>query len=220
MLDVALGTLVTYNPRAIGPETLADEAMELMSQLGVHHLPVVDPAQHLVGVVSHRDLADRGRRPSGCADLTRRGDLPVERLMAHTVFTIDHTAAPKSALQALLDHGFHSVPVLEDGVLVGMVTSSDFLRELSYGGWPVADDRVRDHMLTLSSDDLLFSAATETDALVEETSVVSPDQSLATAAGMMQEFGVREIAVVDDFGHPVGVLRDDDVLQAIMNSLT
>jgi CBS domain-containing membrane protein len=217
MLDLALGTFVTYNPRSISAITTVGEALELMDQLGIHHLPVVEHGSQIVGIVSHRDLATR--RPSSVGDVSNFDDLPVERVMVRIVFTIDHTASPKAALQAILDHGFHSVPVLEDGTLVGMITSTDFLRELTYGEWPICRDNVGDHMLSLSSDEVLFSAATETDALVEESSVVSPDQTLGTAVGLMLEFGVREIAVVDDVGQPVGILRDDDILRAIVNFL-
>lgn len=221
MVDIALGTFVTYNPRAIAPEIRICEALDLMNRLGVHHLPVVDYEHRVVGMVSHRDLSSHGRQPivlSG-KDVSGFELLPVERVMVRNVFTIESNASPKAALQAILDHRFHSVPVLDNGTLVGMITSTDFLRELSYGEWVVCEDRVADHMLALSNDELLFSAATETDALVEESSVVSPDQSLSTAAAMMLEFGVREIAVVDDLSNPIGVLRDDDILQAIASVL-
>lgn len=212
MLAPSLGTFVTYNPRSIAPETLVREALALMDDLKVHHLPVVDDYQQVVGIVSHRDLASYRQAQSV-------GDSTVSRVMARRVFTVDQSASPRTALQAILDYGFHSVPVLDDGQLVGMMTSTDFLRELSYGELGVGADRVADHMVSLPNEELLISAATETDALIEESSVVSPDQSLATAAALMLEFSVREIVVVDDFGHTLGVLREDDMLRAIVKCL-
>lgn len=221
MTDVALGTVVTYNPQSIAASMPVDEALQLMNQLQVHHLPVVDDEHRIVGIVSHRDLHSMNATlVARCKeDSLFRERRSVERVMVRNVFTIDSNCSPATALRAILDHGFHSVPVLEDGALVGMITSTDFLRELSYGQWAVSEDRVADHLLPLSSEELLFTAATETEALVEESSVVSPDQSLASAAALMLEFSVREIVVVDELGNPVGVLRDDDVLQAIAGSL-
>ena len=218
MLDLALGTFATYNPQSISADTSVDDAIALMNDLGIHHLPVVDSASRVVGIISDRDLLSRSR-----PIVHGRSENPDRRLvknvMVKNVFTVDAFTSPKSVLQAILNHGFHCVPVLEEGHLLGMVTSNDFLRELSYGQWPVCNDRVFDHMLTLTNDDLLFSAATEVDALIEETSVVSVDQTLGTAAGLMLEYRIQEIAVVDHVCRTVGILRDDDILRAIVNSL-
>ena len=213
MLALGLGTFVTYNPRSILTTTGIDEALALMEDLGIHHLPVVDALQQVVGIVSHRDLAGH-RPPNGDP-----ANSTVARVMARSVFTIDEAASPSVALQAILDHGFHCVPVLEEGKLVGMITSTDYLRELSYGELPLCHESVGEHMVSLPGDELLFSAANETDALVEESSVVSPDQTLGTAASLMLAFGVREIVVVDDISQPIGVLRDDDILRALVNFL-
>jgi CBS domain-containing protein len=46
----------------------------------------------------------------------------------------------------MVAHAFHSVPITEDGRLVGMITSSDFLREFSYGDWAGHDEPVRRRM--------------------------------------------------------------------------
>jgi CBS domain-containing membrane protein len=217
MLDLALGTFATYNPQSISADTSVTDAIALMSELGIHHLPVVDSKHHVVGIVSNRDLLARSCPTTYDRKIDDRRI--VANVMVRNVYTVDASASPKAVLQAILDHGFHCVPVLEDGMLLGMVTSTDFLRELSYGEWPVCNDLVADHMLTLSTDELLFSAATEVDALVEETSVVSADQTLGTAAAVMLEYRVQEIVVTDQVSRPVGILRDDDILRAIITNL-
>ncbi len=63
MLDATTGTLVTYNPKAVAPDTTFDELQKLMEQLQVRHLPVIDEEHRVVGLVSERDLARASTMP-------------------------------------------------------------------------------------------------------------------------------------------------------------
>jgi CBS domain-containing protein len=149
MLDIAHGTLVTYNPKAVTPETTLDELERIMQQLQVRHLPVVDDAHRIVGLVSERDLA-RARYNEVVTALAGHGvsaeGKRVEQIMARQVMTLERFESPEIALRAMVAHAFHSVPVTEDGRLVGMITSSDFLREFSYGDWAGHEEPVRRRM--------------------------------------------------------------------------
>ena len=42
-------------------------------------------------------------------------------------------------LDQFLQHGFHSLPVIKDGCLTGMITSTDFIREFAYSQHPAKD---------------------------------------------------------------------------------
>ena len=215
MLDIALGTFATYNPQSISPSTSIFDALATMNRLGIHHLPVVDKGQNLIGIVSHRDLSTR-RQPSSLSGPALR----VENVMVRGVYAVDISSPPSVPLRAILDHNFHCVPVMKNGQLRGMVTSTDYLRELSYGQWPVCNERVDDHMVTIpAGDDLVFSAVSEVEGLIEESSVVYGEQALGTAAGIMVEYGVTEIAVLDPVSNPIGILRVDDILQVIASVL-
>jgi CBS domain-containing protein len=149
MLDIAHGTLVTYNPKAVTPETPLDELERLMQLLQVRHLPVVDREHHIVGLVSERDLA---RARFNAALTTPAGESisisgkRVEQVMARQVMTLERFESPELALRAMVAHSFHSVPVTEEGRLIGMITSSDFLREFSYGDWNGHDEPARRRM--------------------------------------------------------------------------
>ncbi len=149
MLDIAHGTLVTYNPKAVTPETTLDELQQIMQQLQVRHLPVVDEEHVIVGLVSERDLARAQYNEmitSGGGPAKSAGGKRVEQIMARQVMTLERFESPEIALRAMVAHAFHSVPITEDGHLVGMITSSDFLREFSYGDWAGHDEPVRCRM--------------------------------------------------------------------------
>jgi arabinose-5-phosphate isomerase len=53
---IAVGTIMTRNPRTIGPERLAVEAVEMMERHKVNQLLVIDAAGQLVGALNMHDL--------------------------------------------------------------------------------------------------------------------------------------------------------------------
>ena len=128
-----MNTLVTYNPITVAPGDSLARVVRLMDEYVLRHLPVVDDGFHLLGIISDFDVA---RAIEGIVDdVIPTGDAFSDRLpTAADVMTRDVTKvgaedSPASMLQALLCRRFHSVPVVEQGRLRGIVTSTDFLRE-------------------------------------------------------------------------------------------
>lgn len=56
--DTPVWSVMTENPVVINENALVTEALEKMRSLGIRHLPVVDSAGKLVGIISVRDLID------------------------------------------------------------------------------------------------------------------------------------------------------------------
>ncbi len=146
-----MGTLVTYNPKAVTPENTLIELQAVMEQLQVRHIPVINEQHVVIGLVSERDVACAKYN----AAMTAVDGVPmnvehkrVEEIMARHILTMDQADQPEIALRAMVAHSFHCVPVTEEGQLKGMITSSDFLRECSYGDWPGCEDMVRLRMST------------------------------------------------------------------------
>lgn len=96
-------------------------ALETMATAAVHHLPVVDRARCVVGVLSDRDLLN------GLATGRSRADA-VGGVMTRSVRTVTQATHAHEAVVAMLEGGFSSLPVeRDDGTLVGIVTARDFL---------------------------------------------------------------------------------------------
>ncbi len=114
----------------ISPGTTLGHAYDLMREQPIRHLPVVD-GKALVGIISDRDLLLYGNRVAD-DQLTFPG-LPVSRIMSTKLVT-DRPNATVSHVAALM-HGSKVSAVLltneSDGMLVGIVTSSDLLQLLS-----------------------------------------------------------------------------------------
>lgn len=200
MSDTRLGTLVTYNPWSIGPTTLLDDIAERFAQLGIHHVAVVDGQRRAIGIVSETDLL-RARQSQRTvlvgAGVSDTGDAPL--IFARDVMTRDmahiaKTADFRQALHLLLERRVHALPVLDEGRLVGMICSRDFIREFSYGELPGARDAVATLLPGKPPDGL------------------SPDTTLDDALLAMHEQGVACLPVVQG-DCPIGVVEQRDIVR-------
>jgi len=164
MFDLGLSTLVTYNPTVVAPDATLETVERLFERHDIRHAPVVDSRRHVVGIVSLQDIQRAHSR--GCCisseGLEDAADLRVGDVMKSPVVTVGSDATPLVALRAMLQHGFHSVPVVAVEQLVGIVTSSDFLRELSYGEDPLFREPLVKHILSehakIEADETLDAA--------------------------------------------------------------
>jgi CBS domain-containing protein len=113
--------------------TSAHAAAEKMSAKGVRHLVVVDARQHVLGVVSDRDL--RSAQPSMLlvpdAEMRKKAlsVLKVDDIMTRHPRVVYDDEPTDSALEVMLKHLFGCLPVVDrSGDLVGIVTGTDVTR--------------------------------------------------------------------------------------------
>ena len=120
----------------IAPGASGQDALRRMHETRVRHLPVIDQHGVLVGVVTDRDLRHSLFTPGVYPQL---GAIPVDTLLGG-VSVRDIRSAPPIALQADVEvaqaaHRMRkdrvgSLPVLDGGRVVGMVTETDLLRHV------------------------------------------------------------------------------------------
>ena len=108
----------------IGPERTIREAARIMEQAGIGALAVVE-GEHLVGIVTDRDLVSRGL----AHDLP--GDARVDAVMTAPVVTIDADADLHDVFAVFRTHAVRRLPLLRDGEFVGMITVDDLLIDLA-----------------------------------------------------------------------------------------
>ena len=133
MKSLTVRDWMTPNPITVTPSTTVPEANTLMKQGRIRRLPVVENGK-LVGIVTLGDI--REASPSDATSLSIYelnylvAQLTVEKIMTKDPVTIDPNASIKKAAKLLLEHKIGSLPVLDGGVLVGIITESDIFRVL------------------------------------------------------------------------------------------
>ena len=126
-----VAAIMTRDVESIGPETSVGDALDLMDSMSIRHLPVVkDDA--LVGLVSDRDLAAHVL-PLRAAiahpeEAKTRLSAPVSGLLRDEVLSVSGSDEVSKAIDAMLTFGVGAIPVVDDGSLVGIVTSIDVLQ--------------------------------------------------------------------------------------------
>ncbi len=116
-----VGDLVRRAPVTVQPGASVADAVLLMEQFDVSCLPVVE-AGRLVGILTDRDLRNRvlaGGRPV---------EAPVATVMTADPIRVEADAWLFQAQILMLRNRLHHLPVLRDGSLAGVVTSTDLLR--------------------------------------------------------------------------------------------
>lgn len=103
----------------------AEKAWNVMKREKIHHL-VVFEGNEVVGVLSDRDLG-------GSKGESVRQNRLVSDLMAPDPITAEPKTTIKDAINLLRGYVIGSVPILEAGKLVGIVTLSDILELLGRG---------------------------------------------------------------------------------------
>ncbi|HET7584541.1 MAG TPA: CBS domain-containing protein [Gemmatimonadaceae bacterium] len=106
-------------PRVVGiaPDAPATAAWTRMRRRGIRHLVVLDD-DRLVGVVSERDLGGRG------GTSIRRGR-SVRSLMTRDAVSAEPGMRVRDAADLMRQRLIGSLPVMDDGRLVGIVTATD-----------------------------------------------------------------------------------------------
>ena len=111
------------------PITIRDDmnywkAFEIMQENSLHHIPVVDDSDALVGILTRRDLKIAAMH-------FKEASVEVSRVMHAPVVTISVDESLSAAARQMIDNGIGGLPVMgSDGQLAGMLTETDLLRAL------------------------------------------------------------------------------------------
>jgi acetoin utilization protein AcuB len=120
---------MTPAPVTIVPEASLAAALATMRQHEIRHLPVVDADGRFVGIVTDRDL--RQASFARFRSLTQGfQDLVVQDVMTCGVVTIDPQATIARAATVMFERRIGSLPVVENGQIVGILTERDLLKLL------------------------------------------------------------------------------------------
>lgn len=117
------------------PNTSVSEARELMRRKTIRHLLVTE-GERLVGIVTDRDI--RLNLPSPATSLSvweinyLLTKLTVGDVMTKFVITVEPGRPIEEAARLMLEHRIGALPVVEDGLLVGILTETDLLRAFVY----------------------------------------------------------------------------------------
>lgn len=107
-------------------------ARSMMSLARIRHIPIVNDKLEFIGLITHRDILSATISKFAEVDKKTRDEIdegiPVSEIMRTDVTSITPDANLRDAAEVLLNHKYGCLPVVEEGVLVGILTEADFLK--------------------------------------------------------------------------------------------
>lgn len=134
--------VMSKRPITIDPEAPLATAIAVMQEKAIRHLPVVDDGGRLIGIITDRDLRSAALSPTlveflpsglrraveGAAGMLE--ELRVKDAMTWAVVTTRPEAPLSEAAALMFESRVGSLPVRDDGKLVGIVTERDVFKAL------------------------------------------------------------------------------------------
>lgn len=117
--------------------TLFDDlfkAEKLFKENHIRHIPIVED-EHIIGMLGYSDLERISFLDAFDANETKVDNaiynmLNIGQLMVKNLIKVNSATTIKSVVEILSKNEFHALPVVENNILVGIVTTTDILKYL------------------------------------------------------------------------------------------
>lgn len=131
-----ISRIMTRKPVTVGPNETLQTVRHLFEDKGFHHLPVVEGADKLVGIISYTDylrvISNVYNNPSE----QQRNEMLLNAILVHEIMSKELIyLAPidtiEDAIRAFRSNQIHALPVVEgNGHLVGILSTHDLIKTL------------------------------------------------------------------------------------------
>lgn len=210
--------IMSPDPVAVHVETPVAELVDIAIREGVRTLPVVDEQGVVVGIITDNDLLRRSGlamrlglmnelAPGERAELLKTAHHRVAgNIMTAPAITIPGSANLHDAVEVFRQHDLKRVPVVDRaGHLMGILTRSDLLRELTFSDsspvWSVEGREIPLNWHTPVAE-----------IMSDKVTVVQPDTPLHDIINSMLNTAQKRIVVTNAAGQVVGLITDGDLL--------
>ena len=131
--ELLVRDFMTSPATSIGQDASLLEAALMVRRSGFRHLPIVE-GERLVGLITDRDI--NRYAPSLLSNITQEEynaifeNTPLQRVMVKDPVTVEPATPMREVVAMLHNKKLGCMPVVEDGKLVGIITTTDMLKLL------------------------------------------------------------------------------------------
>jgi len=188
-----MSTTLTY----ASDKASLNDVLKLMYEKNVGGLPIVDEDTRIKAIITEEDVV------RFCRGLDT--GLTVEAFMSPNVVTAPVQTTIEKMTRMIIQKGFRRMPVVQDGVLMGMVTASDIMKYLGSG----------DAFEKVVTGDIGEVMNQPIKSLIKRSLLATEKKAdLGQAARKMMDNDIGALPVMDK-GSLVGILTERDYVRAL-----
>lgn len=186
MDSLIVSDLMSSPVHVAGPADTIAHLRNIMLKHRISRVPILDDGR-LVGMVTKKDLGSRLRRHDPSWRHRSADYEPIRVLMAEDIICVSPGTSCRDAMLLMINHKISGMPVLDQGMIIGMITRSDMMRS---------------HLV----QKLAISAS----SLMNVPDTVTIGHSLDHVLALIStKFG--RVVVLDCEGRAVGIISDTDL---------
>ncbi|MCD5409230.1 MAG: CBS domain-containing protein [Methanocellales archaeon] len=172
------------------------DALAMMLQKNIGGMPIVTEDKRIIGIISEQDFVEL------IAGI--KTGKTVRDHMSERVITILPDMSIEEATKTMRNNGLRRLPVVKDGILLGMASSRDIVRYI--GGGEIFNQ--------LTTGDIHEALGPPIKTIMRSTTItIEPDVDLGKAAEVMLKGHVGSLPVISE-GALAGFFTERDLLQA------
>ncbi|HXF84199.1 MAG TPA: DUF190 domain-containing protein [Anaerolineales bacterium] len=217
--DKRVADVMTRKVVTLKDTTHIAEAWETMLKHLLKALPVLNKNGEVVGMLTDEDLLERAGLEQHLSIAERLDEktlqselknlraspLKVADVMTSPAITIRGDEPLSLAAARMAEHGIKRLPVLnEQGKLIGVLSRVDVLKQV-----------VSEEAKKRAAKAPRGAARTLGDIMVREIPTIEKDAPLADVVARFIEAGTRRLIVVNEAGHPLGLISDADAVTRV-----
>ncbi len=133
-IEVPVSTIMVRDLITVGVNDGLDKAEHLLKKHKIRHIPVIK-GQEIVGMLSINDIlrisfADGAFREEEDVSSSIYEMFTIRNLMRSKLETVRSDNTIKEVAEKFVESEYHSLPVVDDGILVGILTTTDLIKYL------------------------------------------------------------------------------------------
>jgi len=201
-LNESLREIATENVTGFSPATTVKEAANILLETGHGGFPILNPDSTIAGIITEYDLM---RMLAGT-----ESELVVDEIMTPCPKKVSPDLPLSNVTKQIVDDGYRRLPVVKDGILLGMITATDIMGYLGNG-------RVFSEMHTGTVDEVLSLPVRDV-MTASDIRTVATDMPISTVAQEMLARGIGAFPVMDG-GKLSGIVTEFDLVKALTGTI-
>ncbi len=144
--------IMTTKVITVTEDTSVQELAKTLATNGISGVPILDDAENLVGIVTENDLIDQNKKvhiPTVMSildsfvflenpirlekDLQKMAGTKAGEICAREIISVTKTTPLDELATLMAEKKIHTLPVLDDQQLVGIIGKSDIIKAISQG---------------------------------------------------------------------------------------